>query len=80
MTIVNVHEAKTRLSELLEKVEQGEDVIIARAGKPVARLQVYRTGPRKPGFLGPEYRITEDFFRADEEIAELFHSSRLFPE
>lgn len=35
---VNVHEAKTRLSELLVRVEQGEDVVIARSGRPLARL------------------------------------------
>ncbi|MBA2722800.1 MAG: type II toxin-antitoxin system prevent-host-death family antitoxin, partial [Methylibium sp.] len=38
MTTVNVHEAKTQLSKLIEAVEAGEEVIIARAGKPVARL------------------------------------------
>ena len=38
MNKVNVHEAKTKLSELLKKVEAGEEVVIARAGKPVARL------------------------------------------
>ena len=38
MKTVNVHEAKTRLSELLKKVEAGEEIVIARAGKPVARL------------------------------------------
>ncbi|MBA3624417.1 MAG: type II toxin-antitoxin system prevent-host-death family antitoxin, partial [Methylibium sp.] len=37
-TTVNVHEAKTQLSRLIEAVEAGEEVIIARAGKPVARL------------------------------------------
>jgi prevent-host-death family protein len=38
MKKVNVHEAKTNLSELLRKVENGEEIVIARAGKPVARL------------------------------------------
>ena len=38
MKTVNVHEAKTKLSELLKRVEAGEEVVIARAGKPVARL------------------------------------------
>lgn len=37
-TIVNMHEAKTRLSALVEQAERGEDVVIARNGKPVARL------------------------------------------
>jgi prevent-host-death family protein len=38
LDIVNVHEAKTHLSRLLERVERGEEIVIARAGKPVARL------------------------------------------
>ncbi len=50
-TTVNVHEAKTHLSRLLEAVEAGEDVVIARAGKPIARLvpATARTQPRTPG-------------------------------
>ena len=49
MTTVNVHEAKTNLSKLLVQVEAGEDVVIARNGKPVARL--VRCKPRgKPQF------------------------------
>ena len=38
MKVVNVHEAKTKLSQLLQKVEAGEEIVIARAGEPVARL------------------------------------------
>jgi prevent-host-death family protein len=38
MTVINVHQAKTHLSALLARVERGEDVVIARAGRPVARL------------------------------------------
>lgn len=46
MTItVNIHEAKTHLSRLLERVMNGEEVIIAKAGKPVARLTVYSEKP-----------------------------------
>lgn len=61
MTIVNVHQAKSTLSELLRKVEAGEEVLIARAGKPVARLipalgQVRRLGTAK-GQVG----IADDF-------------------
>lgn len=40
-TLVNVHEAKTHLSELLARVEAGEEIVIARAGKPVVRLEPY---------------------------------------
>jgi prevent-host-death family protein len=50
MTMVNVHEAKTRLSQLLSAVEAGEDVVIARQGVPVARLvPVERAMSPKPG-------------------------------
>lgn len=44
---VNVHEAKTRLSALIQKAEQGEDVIIARDGKPAVRLTPVTTQPKK---------------------------------
>ena len=61
MKSVNVHEAKTHLSRLLERVEAGEDVVIARAGKPIARLvPVAEKQPRKPGLA--EGRLTEAFF------------------
>lgn len=51
--MVNVHEAKTQLSRLLERVEAGEEIIIARAGKPVARLIALAQEPsrRQPGRL-----------------------------
>lgn len=50
MTEVNIHEAKTHLSRLLEKVQQGEEVIIAKAGKPIAKLvKVQKPSPRKFG-------------------------------
>ncbi len=45
---VNVHEAKTQLSKLLAGVEDGDDVVIARRGKPVARLVRYERRPRAP--------------------------------
>ncbi|HET7584761.1 MAG TPA: type II toxin-antitoxin system prevent-host-death family antitoxin [Gemmatimonadaceae bacterium] len=58
----NVHDAKTQLSKLLERVEQGEEVIIARAGVPVARL-VRETPPgeRALGIARGEMWIAEDF-------------------
>ncbi len=52
MKTVNVHEAKTTLSALLALVEQGEEVVIARNGEPVARLSRYHPAqPRQPGAL-----------------------------
>jgi len=62
-TQVNILEARTQLSKLIERVEQGEDIVIARAGKPVARLtQLER--PRRPvvfGLMKGEIRIADDF-------------------
>jgi prevent-host-death family protein len=50
MSVVNVHEAKTHLSRLLERVERGERIVIARAGRPVAILQAIDAPPRRvPG-------------------------------
>ena len=69
-TTVNVHEAKTHLSRLLEAVEAGEDVVIARAGKPIARLVPVgvRTEPRTPGSWRGRVVIADDF---DDTPAEL---------
>ena len=61
--MVNVHEAKTHLSRLLEQVRLGEEVVIAKSGKPVARL-VAIEGPRKrrvPGSAKGRIKIAEDF-------------------
>ena len=61
MKTVNVHKAKTELSRLLERVERGEQVIIARNGKPVAKLVPYSGEPRRPGRLKGKIRIRRDF-------------------
>ncbi len=70
---VNVHEAKTHLSRLLEAVERGEDVIIARAGKPVARLvpiQSVRT--RRPGAWKGRITVADDFDETPAEVVAAF--------
>ncbi len=63
MTQVNVYEAKTRLSALLRRVAAGEEVVIARAGKPVARLVPVAPppGPRTPDTARESIRIGDDF-------------------
>lgn len=63
MKRVNIHEAKTHLSRLVEDVAAGEEVIIARAGKPVARLVAFDkpAQPRTPGALRGRIKIAEDF-------------------
>jgi prevent-host-death family protein len=68
---VNVHEAKTHLSRLLDDVEAGEEVILARSGKPCARLvPLDAPGERPLGFV--DGRVTDAFFEplTDEELAE----------
>lgn len=63
MTMVNVQEAKTQLSRLLTLVEAGEEVVIARYGKPVARLVRASTPApnRRPGTWRDSLRIADDF-------------------
>jgi prevent-host-death family protein len=71
---VNIHEAKTHLSRLVERVEAGEEIVIARAGKPVARLAPLRDRrePRQLGALKGRIWIADDFDDEDEEITKLF--------
>ncbi len=63
MTIVNIHEAKTRLSQLLAQVEAGEEVIIARAGKHIARLSLVHQAEnsRQFGRDAGRYTVPDDF-------------------
>jgi prevent-host-death family protein len=58
---VNVHEAKTKLSKLLAHVERGGDVVICRAGVPVARLVAPEPARRKLGTASGRVRIAKDF-------------------
>ena len=69
---VDVHEAKTHLSRLLEA---GEDVVIARAGKPIARLVpvAARTEPRAPGSWRGRVIIAADFYETPDELITAFH-------
>ncbi len=72
MQTVNIHEAKTQLSRLLEAVERGEEVVIARAGKPVAVLTADRP-PRNriapPGSMEGQVWMSDD---VDEPLDNLF--------
>ncbi len=62
MTVVNIHQAKTHLSRLLERVAAGEEVVIAKAGKPIARLVpvAEKRTPRPLGFL--KFDVPDAFF------------------
>ena len=74
---VNVHDAKTHLSRLLERVEAGEEIILARAGRPVARLVPYvrRSEPRPLGLWKGKIKYAPDWDSpaVNAEIADLFN-------
>lgn len=63
MGVVNTHEAKTNLSKLIDEVQLGTEIVIARANRPVARLVPIRDEPsaRKPGCLKGKVRVASDF-------------------
>lgn len=71
---VNMHEAKTRLSELGELVWKGDKVIIAKAGKPYLDLVPHRPErtPRKPGQLKGKISMTDDFDITPESVIDAF--------
>ena len=62
-TIVNIHAAKTHLSRLAEQAAAGEDIVIAKAGHPVARLTALaaRGAPRRLGSMAGQFRVPDDF-------------------
>ena len=73
-----MHEAKTNFSKLVKKVEHGEEVIIARAGKPTVKLVLVE--PEKPksriGFLKGQIKVPDDFDTMFEaEIEEMFYGN-----
>ena len=67
---VNIHEAKTHLSRLVERVEAGEEILISRAGRPVARLVPLqtRTSPRQPGLWRGRVHLAPDYDETDEQL------------
>ena len=80
-SVVNIHEAKTHLSKLLERVENGETIVIARAGKPVAELSAVK--PPKADFVfgSLEGQIEWDDSRWEEAKAEVtgMFNDEIFP-
>jgi len=63
MKQVNIHQAKTELSKLVERAEAGEEIVIARAGKPAAKLVPFTEsrGHRRLGLLDGKFQIPDDF-------------------
>jgi prevent-host-death family protein len=80
MLIVNIHQAKTHLSRLLERAARGEPFIIAKAGKPLVKVVPLETPEagqvRRLGFMAGEIAVPDDFDRMGSvEIEQLFGSS-----
>jgi len=71
---VNIHEAKTHLSRLVDRAAAGEEIVIARAGRPVARLVAYvpRVPDRKLGAWRGKVWMAPDFDETDEDTVRLF--------
>jgi len=71
---INIHEAKTRLSQLIQQVEEGDEIIISRANKPIARLVPYREKalPRRLGEAKGMVEIMPDFEQLPEDFLEHF--------
>ncbi|MBA2361884.1 MAG: type II toxin-antitoxin system Phd/YefM family antitoxin [Actinobacteria bacterium] len=77
MDTYNIHEAKTHLSKLIERVLAGEEIVIGRSGKPVAKLVPYveKKKPRRAGTLKGKIWLAPDWDsdETNEEIARLFY-------
>jgi prevent-host-death family protein len=75
MRTVNIHQAKTHLSRLVEAAAAGEEIVIAKAGKPLVKLValVASAGPRPLGALKGRVRESEDAWAPDPEIEALFY-------
>ncbi|MEO6968013.1 MAG: type II toxin-antitoxin system prevent-host-death family antitoxin [Rhodanobacteraceae bacterium] len=65
MSTINIHEAKTHLSRLVEKAAQGEPFVIAKAGKPMVKVTALDKpiAPQRLGFLAGEFNVPDDFDR-----------------
>ena len=74
MKLTNIHQAKTQLSQLIKRVRQGEEIIIGKAGKPVAKLVPYEPSaePRRGGQWRGQVRIADDFDELPEGLAAAF--------
>jgi prevent-host-death family protein len=81
MTLVNIHEAKTNLSKLIELVLSGEEVIIAKAGTPVVTLQPIKQTPKRriAGLAAGQVWMAPDFDELPEEFLDAFYNGPIFP-
>ena len=75
---VNIHEAKTQFSKLVQRAADGEEIVIAKAGVPMAKLVpfVETRKPRRPGAWKGKVRISDDFDELPEDLASAFRGER----
>lgn len=75
--IVNVSEAKTNLSKLIDMAYHGEKVVIAKNNLPIVDLVIHKpTGKRKLGILKGKFTVPDDFLEEDKEINEMFYGKK----
>lgn len=82
MDVTNIHEAKTHFSRLVERAAAGEEIVIGKAGKPIAKLIPYVEDPkpvRKQGGLKGKIKYLTDWDQADKEIEALFYATPIEP-
>lgn len=75
MTTINVYHAKTHLSELVDRAAKGEEIVIAKRGRPLARITAYTPEPgpsRIPGAWRGKVVVHDDFDELPPELAEAF--------
>jgi len=77
MRVINIQNAKTHLSRLVEEATQGQDIVIAKAGKPLVRLTPFQklVQPRKLGSLAGQVTEMNDCWAPDTELEGLFYDS-----
>jgi len=74
MEIINTHEAKTQFSKLVTRAANGEEIVIAKAGKPMAKLVPFRPQPRarRPGAWRGRVQLADDFDRTPDDLLDAF--------
>ncbi|CAN5118027.1 type II toxin-antitoxin system prevent-host-death family antitoxin [soil metagenome] len=84
MRTVNIHEAKTHLSKLVEQAAKGESFVIAKAGRPMVKVTSLEPVEVRPvqriGFMAGQFKMPEDWDSyMKDEIIEMFENSEIFP-
>jgi prevent-host-death family protein len=81
MKTVNIHEAKTHLSRLIDEATKGESFIIAKAGKPMVKVTpIMERPPRRIGFMEGQFEVPDDFDTMfQKEIEDMFYGGPIEP-